>query len=67
MASFLATLTAWDVLDKVHVTVYVKRYDALGAQAPTVVWQDAVTVQGEGEDDEKAWLKDALVAMLENL
>jgi hypothetical protein len=62
-----ARMTAFDMLDQVHVALVVFATDDYPG-APTVrVVQSSTTVQGTGESDPYQWARDALVACLEDL
>jgi hypothetical protein len=62
---YSATVHAYDVMGAVQVTVTVRRSEGLGAASPEAVMHAATTVPGVGESDEREWLRDALVALLE--
>lgn len=62
-----ARVTAFDVMDQVHVAVALYR-TGQGTEEPTVLVGTRVTaVPGTGESDPWQWATDALVAALENL
>jgi hypothetical protein len=62
-----ATLSAYDMIDQVHVTMTLRgRSGSLGAPQE-VVLATSTTVQGTGESDPTVWARDALVAILETL
>lgn len=65
MAQKVATVNVWDMLDKVNITARVTTYGDTSESAPMTTYTNAVLIQGEGEDDDKEWLRDALVALLE--
>lgn len=62
-----ATAAAYDVMDSVFVTVRVQTYepDGEGFEKTESAW--VTTVPSTGEDSDREWLKDALVALLEVL
>lgn len=62
-----ATAAAYDVMDSVFVTVKVQTYepDGEGYEKTESAW--VTTVPSTGEDDDREWLRDALVALLEVL
>lgn len=62
-----ATITAFDTLDRVHVTANVYEHDGVNPGAAVNVYHTSTTVQGRGEDDHRRWLRDALVALAETL
>lgn len=62
-----ASVYAYDYMDKVGVTVTVTSMPATNKQKPQRLYHKVVTVQGTGEDDDRQWLIDALVALLEDL
>jgi len=64
---YAATINAFDLIDRVHVSAIVRCHEVDGEGMTTVVWQGASTVAGVGEADPHLWLKDALVALLETL
>lgn len=64
---FSASLTAYDAMGEVHVTVRVWGDGGMGEEQMTPQLSCATTVHGTGESDPQEWLKDALVAMLETL
>lgn len=66
MSQFQAHWTAYDMLDQVHLTVRLFRYDGLES-AGSLVLQESTTIRGTGEDDPREWLRDALVALLESI
>jgi hypothetical protein len=60
-------LTAFDMLDKIHI-VFTMVDSGDGVEVThTVVLQRVTTVPGEGESDPSSWARDALVAALETL
>lgn len=62
-----ARITAFDVLDRVHVAVAVYR-TGQGTEEPTVLVAQTVTAEpGTGESDPLQWTRDALVQALESL
>lgn len=67
MAQRIATLHAWDMLDLVNVAVHVKTYGPVTLDIPDTTYTNAIQVRGTGEEDDKEWLKDALVALIEAL
>lgn len=54
------------MLDQVHLTVRLFRYDGLES-AGSLVLQESTTIRGTGESDPREWLRDALVALLESI
>lgn len=62
-----ARITAYDVMDSVGVIMVVRESTGYAAMADEVVYHKVTTVRGTGEDDPVEWLKDALVAALEDL
>lgn len=60
-------VTAFDVMDRVHVATALYR-TGQGTEPPTVlVGTRVTTVPGTGESDPWQWATDALVAAVENL
>lgn len=62
-----ARVTAFDMLDQVHVALVVLEASSLPQVSTKVVLRSMTTVRGEGESDPSAWARDALVAILETL
>lgn len=58
-------LTAFDMLDQVHVAVVILGNRDAGAPLSTVLETRVTTVPGTGESDPSAWTRDALIAALE--
>lgn len=64
---YVTTINAYDALDRVVVAAVV-RATAGGTGDPILdVFQHVTTVQGAGEDDPREWLRDALIALLEDI
>lgn len=64
---FTATITAYDVMDNVGITANVYSYGPDPDVRAECVYHKVTTVQGEGVDSPREWLKDALIALLEAL
>lgn len=64
---FTATVNAYDVMDRVQVTVTVRAMEDTPGSVPQPVLTITTTVQGTGEADCRHWLEDALVGLLERL
>lgn len=62
-----ARVTAFDMLDQVHVALVVLEAGTEPQATQQVVLRSMTTVRGEGESDPTAWARDALVAILETL
>lgn len=62
-----ARVTAFDVLDKVHVAVAIYEADQVPQGSSRLVATRVTAVQGTGESDPFLWTRDALVAALETL
>lgn len=62
-----AHVTAFDVMDQVHVAVVVKCQQSVAEGHPMEILTFCTDVQGEGIDSPTLWLRDALVALLEFL
>jgi len=62
-----ARVTAFDVLDKIHVAVVILEASEIPQVSTQVVTTRVTTVQGTGESDPFLWTRDALVAALETL
>ena len=63
----VATVSAYDMLDQVHATATVSRYEADGAGYERGVFTASVQVRGIGEETDARWLRDALIALAETL
>jgi len=64
---YVATINAYDALDRIVVAA-VLRATAGGVGDPMEDRLTCVTtIPGVGEDDERQWLKDALVGLIEAL
>lgn len=64
---FTATVTCYDVMDKIGITANVYAYGPDPEVRAECVYHKVTTVQGEGVDSPREWLQDALVALLEAL
>ena len=62
-----ARVTAFDMLDQVHVALVVLEAGDAPQVSQQVVLRSLTTVRGEGESDPSQWARDALVAILETL
>lgn len=62
-----ARVTAFDMLDQIHVALVVLESSDVPEVSTRVVARSTTTVRGEGESDPLAWTRDALVAILETL
>lgn len=62
-----ARVTAFDMLDQVHVALVVLEAGTEPQATQQVVLRSMTTVRGEGEPDPSEWARDALVAILETL
>lgn len=60
-------LTAFDMLDQVHVVLTLVDSGSDYPVTYTTVLSRATTVRGEGESDPSRWARDALIAALETL
>ena len=60
-------MTAFDMLDQVHIALVVFATDDAPGSSTVRVVQHSTTVQGTGESDPFQWARDALVACLEDL
>jgi hypothetical protein len=58
---------AFDVLERVHVTLRVRSLDSEHDRLSTTLVERSVTFSGTGEDDPGTWARDALVALIEAL
>ena len=64
---YAATINAFDLIDRVHVSAVVRCHGSNGEETTVTVWQGSATFAGVGEGDPQLWLKDALVGVLETL
>lgn len=62
-----ARVTAFDVLDQVHVALVIYQAGDIPQVSTQVVLRSVTTVRGTGELDPSEWAKDALIAALESL
>jgi len=62
-----ARVTAFDVLDKVHVAVVIYRKGDSPGEPTLLVGTRVSAAPGTGESDPWLWARDALVQALENL
>jgi len=62
-----ARVTAYDVLDKVHVVLNARDTTATETDTVDIVVNVAVTVDGRGTDRLDVWCREALLALLEAL
>lgn len=62
-----ATITAYDVMETVHVTATVRTNDGLSIGTSSRVLEISVQVKSVGEETDARWLRDALVALAESL
>lgn len=60
-------VTAFDVMDKVHVASVILEAEGLPQVSTRAVLTRVTVVQGTGESDPSEWARDALVAALESL
>lgn len=59
-----ARITAYDVMDKVHITLNARDTTATEGNDVDVCLNVTVTVQGRGTDRLDAWCREALVALV---
>jgi hypothetical protein len=62
---FTATMSAFDVMEGVHVTATVTLHPDDPSSPVQRVYHTSVTIKGRGEDDPRRWLRDALVGLAE--
>lgn len=62
-----ARITAFDVLDQVHVAVAIYEADQVPQVSSRLVATRVSAARGTGESDPLQWTRDALVQALENL
>jgi hypothetical protein len=62
-----ATLAVYDVMDEVFVTADVRLYDAFPEHPSEIEVHCQTTISGVGSGDGRAWLRDALVGLIEAL
>lgn len=61
----IASIHAFDVMDTVHITATVKLWDGIQTGSPTSEFSITTQIQGVGSGDDRAWLRDALVGLIE--
>lgn len=66
MKNILA-IYAHDVMDQVYYSARIKQYDSYEQDSGEVVLAQVGTFPGDGQDDVVQWLRDVLVALLEDL
>ena len=64
---YIATVNAYDALDKVVVAAVLRSTTGEVGDPIEDRLKVVTTTDGVGEDDERQWLKDALVALIEAL
>jgi hypothetical protein len=62
-----ARVTAFDMLDRVHVALVVLEAGDIPYVSNQVVLRRVTTERGTGEQDPAVWTRDALVQLLETL
>lgn len=62
-----ARVTAFDVLDSVHVAIAIYEADTIPQVSSRLVATRVTAVRGTGESDPFLWTRDALIAALETL
>lgn len=67
MSRFVATISAWDCMDRIWITWSVAESEGAPQQPIVAVIGSSTTVLGTGEDDPREWLSDVLTAALESL
>lgn len=63
----MLTVQAFDMLDTVHVHARLRVVEQLAEGAETTVLERTCSIPSVGRDDDHEWLRDVLVALLENL
>lgn len=62
----IATISAYDVMDQVHIVARVRQYDAIApGEGSEFAWE--TTIPGEGECEPGQWLREVLVGLIEVL
>jgi hypothetical protein len=64
---FIATITAYDSLDHVTVAYTLRERPDNPEESTLTTLRGSTTVRGEGQQDPRVWLSDALLAALETL
>lgn len=59
------TLTAYDALDTVQVVTQVRGQSGVPEEPMTLLLQWSTSIPSTGEDDDREWVRDALLAALE--
>lgn len=62
-----ASIHAFDMLGYVHTTAEVRQTEHPGESPAEIVLHVSTTEYGNGENDAREWLRDALIALLESL
>lgn len=62
-----ASIHAYDVLDQVWVHALIQCREPDGFGFATTTTTASVQVRGTGEEDDRRWLRDALIALAETL
>lgn len=63
----MATLSAFDVMETIHVSATVLLWDGMQTGSPTSRFTVSCDVMGAGSAEDHEWLRDALVALIEAL
>jgi hypothetical protein len=66
VSELIGTVQAFDCLSDVHVSYRIIDYDSL-TSGHELIAAGVVQLRGEGISDPRAWLRDALVGLLETL
>lgn len=63
----MLSVQAFDMLDAVHVHARLKNVEELSPGAESTVLERTTSIQSVGRSDDHEWLRDVLVALLEDL
>lgn len=65
MSHFVATITAYDVMDQVHIAVRIADVD-VNEDDPTRVYHQVLTAPSQGCDEPRKWLAHVLAWVAES-
>lgn len=63
----VATISAYDVMDQVHLAATVRLWDGLEVKPSDLEFHCSTAVQGVGSAEGREWLRDALIGLIEAL
>jgi hypothetical protein len=62
-----ARITAYDVMDQIHIAAFVTGSTPPLGERPEPLLRVLATMPGEGQTEPREWLRDTLVALLEEV